>query len=402
MGSGPPVCNVTNVTPKRRRGWLLHSRRVKPVTLPPWPSQPGPESPRAPGSRRTRAGPPVAPTACYSALRPVAAHAHSHHNALGALRLCPGMGYAGRDRLNSAICASCRAARSAARVEGGGPFVGGYTQKSTGGARGEKRLLARALSKKYFPKFSGPHKALGGEKFLLREMPCPCYISGMTNIPAVPALSLEEELLGGKISAADEQFPDGPIPPAPDPTQELEVKPDAQPSRVQALDEVHATSKGGGGYALTIAGLAYTQDVNKNKINVPYRVVIKVAKLEGAISLLRKIPANGGDSYLDAVVRKAIGPSFRGVRTYNPEGAEPLNDKTPAPKNLQFMSIDQLKAVVKERGIAIKLEDYGNDVVALRESVMDSFLNPKDFPIREAKRSADRAERSELERLNAA
>lgn len=230
-----------------------------------------------------------------------------------------------------------------------------------------------------------------------------CYIGGMNESSDANNKDLLAELLGegGKVSGADVELPDGPLPAVPDPTAELEVKPEARPSAIQAADAVHATDQGGEGFALTIAGQAYTKDERGNKAEVPYKVTINVTKLEGAMSLLRKIPKNGGDSFLDAVVRKVIGPTFRGVRTYNPVGAVPRNpSKTAAPTNLQFMTIEQLRVVVKERKAPIKLADYGEDVVALREAVMDFFLNPKGFAEREAKRSADIVERRELEAAN--
>ena len=218
---------------------------------------------------------------------------------------------------------------------------------------------------------------------------------------------LLDELMGttsdrGKLSQAEQELPDGPIPPAPNPNTELEVHPLPVKSHVQAADAEHATEHGGEGFALTIAGQAYTKDEKGNKAEKPYRVTINVAKLEGAMSLLRKLPKNGGESFLDATVRKVVGPTFRGVRTYNPEGAVPRNPgKTPAPSNLQYMTLEQLKGVVRERKAPIKIEDYGNEVVALREAVVDFFLNPKGFAEREAKRSADIVERRELEAANA-
>jgi len=205
----------------------------------------------------------------------------------------------------------------------------------------------------------------------------------------------------GKLAGAEQELPDGPIPPAPDPNRALDVHDVETRSPIQKADELHSTSHGGEGFKLTIAGQAYTKDEKGNKAEVPYRVEIKVAKLLGAMSLLRKIPKNGGESYLDATVRKVIGPTFRGVRTYNPEGAVPLNPaKTEAPTNIQFMTLEQLRQVVKERKAPIKLDDYGSDVVALRDAVVDFFLNPVGFADREAKRSADIVERRSLEMLN--
>jgi len=114
---------------------------------------------------------------------------------------------------------------------------------------------------------------------------------------------LLDELMGtksasGPISHADVQLPDGPLPAVPDPNRELDVKPAAPKSRVASLDEQHATSAGGEGYALTITGQAYTFD-GRVKVNRDYKVVVNVKQLEGALATLRKIPKNGGESYLD-------------------------------------------------------------------------------------------------------
>ena len=65
------------------------------------------------------------------------------------------------------------------------------------------------------------------------------------------------------------------------------------------------------------------------------------------------------------------------------------------------MTLEQLKGVVRERKAPIKIEDYGDDAVALREAVVDFFLNPRGFSEREQKRSADIVERRGLESMNA-
>ena len=227
----------------------------------------------------------------------------------------------------------------------------------------------------------------------------------MTNETPASDKDLLDELMGkdSKLSKTDAQLPDGPLPPVPDPNAELIVKPLPAKGPVAALDEQHATHAGGDGYELTIAGQAYTFD-GKVKTNKNYEVKVKVTKLEGALTVLRKIPKNGGESFLDSIVRKVVGDGFRGVRTYNIVSAVPRNpSKTAAPDNLQFMSLEQLKAVATERAKDfIKLSDYGEDVVALRETLMDFFQNDrKHFAVREAVRSADILERRELEKLNA-
>ena len=232
-----------------------------------------------------------------------------------------------------------------------------------------------------------------------------CYIPGMTNQTPEADKDLLDELMGkdSKISKSTTELPDGPLPPVPDPNADLVIKPEAPKSPVQSLDEVHATSQGGDGYTLTIAGQAYTFD-GKVKVNKNYEVVVKVTKLEGVLTTLRKPSRNGGESFLDATVRKVIGDGFRGVRTYHIVSAIPRNpSKTAAPDNLQFMSLEQLKAVATERAAGfIKLSDYGDDVVALRETLMDFFQNDrKNFAAREKQRSADILERRELEKLNA-
>lgn len=173
----------------------------------------------------------------------------------------------------------------------------------------------------------------------------------------------------------------------------LETKPVAAPSATAALNAEHSTKAGGKGFAVTVQGEYYApaQDAPGKKIKKPYKVTINLPSLDSALSIIK-------NKLINAAIKRAY-PESLGERTCEIVSAIPLSPSTQESNHLQFMNRPRLERYVVDHGVPLKPEDY-DDVVVLRNAVIDFTLNPKGFEAREAAKQADRKIEAELAEMN--
>lgn len=162
---------------------------------------------------------------------------------------------------------------------------------------------------------------------------------------------------------------------------------------IQKSDAVHSTKVAGGkGYRVVVVGDFYRlAKEGKGKVADRYELAFNLPALEGALSKIV------GKLLLPALQKRY--PGAIGYRTHEVKSAEPLTPDTPPTNSLQFMDRERLERYIVDNGVPIAPADY-DDVLVLREAVIDHKLNPKDFEKREARKQAERAETRELMALN--
>jgi len=168
-----------------------------------------------------------------------------------------------------------------------------------------------------------------------------------------------------------------------------------QISATRRMDAKHATVSGGKGYSVVVKGvyLAPSPADPRKKVAKPYEIEVNVPKLEGALSLIKN------HLLRPAVLRKH--PEAGYIQTHEIVSQRPLSPATPETRNLQYMNHDALSAYVKDNAVPIDLATPGyDDVVVLRESIIDYTLNPRGFEKREAERKTKREEVAALMALN--
>jgi hypothetical protein len=152
------------------------------------------------------------------------------------------------------------------------------------------------------------------------------------------------------------------------------------------------------GYAVTISGhyLAPALESPGRKIQKAYTEVFNVKTLEGAQGMIKKY-------LLDKRLAEKY-PDFVSSYTYDIVDTKPLSNDTPESRNIQYMSEKILLAHIADANIPIDVDMYcpktPAGLMALRRSVIDFTLNPKDFAQREAKRVEEIKIQRDLESLN--
>jgi hypothetical protein len=172
---------------------------------------------------------------------------------------------------------------------------------------------------------------------------------------------------------------------------EVPVAPSAHP--VKVLDAIHATKAGGKGFAVTVRGDYYAASAENQgkKVKRPYEVTINLPSLDSALSVIK-------NKILDKTILRKHKDSL-GARTHEIVSAVPLSHETQESNNLQFMNRDRLERYVLDHSVPLDASQY-EDVVVLRNAVVDFTLNPKGFEEREAVKQADRKLEAELNALN--
>ena len=173
----------------------------------------------------------------------------------------------------------------------------------------------------------------------------------------------------------------------------LEVKEPVKGPEVGRLNATHSTKAGGKGFALTVRGeyFAPAADGQGKKTKKNYEVVVNLPSLDAAMSVLK-------NKILDRVIKKQH-PDAIHHRTLEIVQAVPLSPATTESSNLQYMNMDRLVRYVQDHGVPIDVKDY-EDVVILRNTVIDFTLNPGGFEDREKLRQDDRKMTAEIEALN--
>lgn len=237
-------------------------------------------------------------------------------------------------------------------------------------------------------KFFHPPKKISPQKiFLLDFAKALCYISLMENDPLLAELR-------GLSGNPELSQPDASAHPAetaqPDP---LDVAPrPKQGSLVKQADAKFSTRAGGKGYRVVVGGDYYTRSADSSgKVLKPFELAFNLPHLEAALSTI-----------VSKLLLSALQKNYPGVinfRTHTIISATPLTPDTPPTTSLQFMDRERLERYIQDNGVPIDPNVY-EDVVHLREAVIDHKLNPKDFDKREARRRAARAEMAELLAMN--
>jgi hypothetical protein len=182
-------------------------------------------------------------------------------------------------------------------------------------------------------------------------------------------------------------------------TDPLEVKPKKAKSAAARATEkakTEAAAKGAAvrGYAITVEG-KYTvacTDVPGKKRDERYSLVVNVPELEGALSLIK-------NKLLDKMLRMKY-PGYITYLTHEIVGSKPLTTDTPPAANVAYMNLDDLRSHATRERMPIAVDQYGDDVKALRAAVVDYILNPKGFEEREKVRLASVLEDKALSALN--
>ena len=191
----------------------------------------------------------------------------------------------------------------------------------------------------------------------------------------------------------------------------IDVAPDAAPVRTEELrintspvplpptaqaDAVHSTKAGGRGYAIKTRGLYFANNPEgKGKVKKPYEVVINVASLAAAKSIIK-------NKLLLPALKKKYPDAVR-HRTLHIVSAVPLTADTPAPDSLDYLTRAQLDGYARQSKVPVDLSAYApNDpgTTALRAALIDHRQNPKGFAEREALRAKERLADAELQALN--
>jgi hypothetical protein len=174
----------------------------------------------------------------------------------------------------------------------------------------------------------------------------------------------------------------------------LQVAPPAAGSAT-ARFQAAATAKGPvRGYRVTVEGLylSPSKDVPTKSTKKPYKLVVNLTSIEGALSTIK-------NKMLDKLLKMSY-PDYKTYSTHVITNVERLSEDTPPVDNVAYMDLPKLLQFIEFKKVPVDVKTYGEDVVNLRNAVVDFLLNPKGFEEREEKRLADLMETRELEKLN--
>lgn len=146
------------------------------------------------------------------------------------------------------------------------------------------------------------------------------------------------------------------------------------------------------GFQVTVRGQYYAnaREGARGKVLRNYHITFKLPSSENVLSVVK-------NKILNRVLPLKY-PDYTGFRTHILEEIKAL-DGSSHEFPLHVRSAEQIAVYVKERGLPVKVDTY-DDLIELRQAVLDCEKDPEAFVKRDVKRLADRMLDKEILEMN--